>query len=119
MSEAEQSVYGQGLVIPLWDDGNFDAIVGLHTPSNLFLRFWVEDGVDLTSIRLLSWQQVLLHDFVRIYESEMPDDQFRATAADFGFRFAEEIISAYAQHQTATSALYDAWFEALVARIGA
>ena len=95
MSDEEIAACGWEDLAPLWDDGKFGSVSGYHLLYGKFVRWSVEDEIDFNLMPKLNWQQLLLPDFQRLYESEMEDERFRMVAGWFGFAYAEDIISLY------------------------
>lgn len=103
-------------VVPLWDTGSFQELVGYDRARSRFVRFFVEDGYDPASPGW-SWQQVLLDDFVGLYELEVSDTDFGHYARLFGFRYAGDIIRAYGELDLGSYDRHRAWCEALRSRM--
>ncbi|MFN7975266.1 MAG: hypothetical protein U0166_23415 [Acidobacteriota bacterium] len=119
MTDEERAMYGGTAVVPLWADGNSDHVVAHDDGSGMFVRIDVEEGLDLLTAPRLDWQQVLVADFLSMYELESEDGAFRELARQFGFEHAEEIIEAHAAGDLSTSESHDSWMAALLRRIGA
>lgn len=74
-SEKTQESIWRGRIIPLWDDGNFDKLFGVHLPTKKFVEFYVEEAIDLNSLSLWNYQQILLPTFQRIYDVFADEDE--------------------------------------------
>jgi|SRR5215204_2355752 len=95
MDEDQQLSYGQGKIIPLWDDGNFDEIAGYHIEAERYVRFYVEEDVDAESVPTYSWQRVLLPHFERLFDLfDGNMEKLKDLAAQFQFDYLEQLVYA-------------------------
>ncbi|KGF71379.1 hypothetical protein DO97_21560 [Neosynechococcus sphagnicola sy1] len=118
LSEAEQEVYGQGLLVPLWDDSNFDSIAAYHVPSQQFVRFSPEAPIGATAIIPVNWQQLLLDDFIRLHEAGRSPERLHELAGLFGFNHVDDVLRGYSSGTQRTPQEYCAWHDALLIRLG-
>ncbi|HEY0429572.1 MAG TPA: hypothetical protein VGC76_17460 [Pyrinomonadaceae bacterium] len=90
--------YGEGIFVPLWDDGNFDQVVAFHLPTKKFFEFDVETEIDFENLTLWNYQQILYETFRDIYEVFYDDGEERCRTelnyhADlFEFNYVDELM---------------------------
>lgn len=88
----------QDKILPLWDDGNFDTIFGVHLPSKKFVEFYIEEDFDPDKLELWNYQQILLPTFHDIYELYIDDSEEKCRreldyqANLFDFKYVEELM---------------------------
>ena len=93
-----KSTYGEGIFIPLWDDGNFDKLFAVHLPTGKFIEFDTEEGVDFDNLTLWNYQQILFPTFLGIFEVFIEDgeeecrEELNYHADLFGFKYVEELM---------------------------
>jgi hypothetical protein len=119
LTDQELEFYGGSEIVPLFYDGCFGQVVAYHPASESFVAFWVEEGLDLATCPRLVWNQVLLPVFLRVYESELEDDELRLWAKRLQFGYAEEIVAHYASGAAASSRTHVPWREELLDRMAA
>lgn len=90
--------YGEGIMIPLWDDGNFDEVSAYHLPTGKFFEFYVESEIDFDNLILWNYQQILFKTFHSIYEVFIDDSEERCReeliyhANLFKFNYVNELM---------------------------
>jgi hypothetical protein len=90
--------YGEGVMIPLWDDGNFDEVTAYHLPTGKFFEFDVETEIDFDNLVLWNYQQILFRTFHSIYEVFINDGEDRCRqeliyhANLFKFNYVDELM---------------------------
>lgn len=111
LSPAEaQASLGAPVLVPLWDDGNFDTITAIHLATKRIRCFSVGGDTPPDEAPTLSYQQALVQPFVRMWESELVDDTFDEIARLFDFKFSEEIRASYAEAERD----HDTWLAGLM-----
>ncbi len=102
MTEEEQKAYGGGSVYPLCDDGNFGMIIAYDMNRKGFIYFDTEDDIDLASLPLMTYQQVLVEPFLMFFEDVIGeyDDEFgpakrhmKKLARLFGFKHIDALLA--------------------------
>jgi hypothetical protein len=113
--------YPLGRIIPLWSDHTGYTIVGYReSEPRGFLRFRLEGDGRAPDIEGVTFQQIVVHDLVQIWEAEDDEDAADAAlreAADLlGFVHGERLIEAMRDPMRIDD--FDVWERAFVQVVG-
>lgn len=113
----EQEFYDDGPVTPIWK-GTGDLVVAYHheTARQGFFRFNIEGG-DEERPEPLNWQQVLLKEFIFLWELERPDEQLRETAKLFRFDYCETLLVELPKHNGYSFEQHKAWYQSFLKQL--
>lgn len=81
MTEAEQYDFGRGNIYPLCDDGEFGMVIAYDMKRRGFIYFDTQDDIDLETLPVLTYQQVMVEPFLLFFEDVIDsfDEEFGPT----------------------------------------